>query len=65
MPPTVSLTRSSSYGSYRNFTVSRRGTSVLAKSKLLRKWIMMSLVSMMATYLPMQLLGPAEKGMKL
>lgn len=65
IPPLDRRTRSYYNGSYRNFTCSRRGTSLLSTLKLFRKWIMISFVSISATYFPMQLLGPAEKGMKL
>ena len=62
-PPGMNSTRFYSIGSYKNLACILKGTFVLLMSKLYRKWTNITLDSIKAKYLPMQLLGPAEKGM--
>lgn len=62
IPPSENLTKNSSTGSYKNLACKRSGVDVLSILKLVKKPIIISLVSISARYFPIQLLWPAEKG---
>ena len=64
IPPSLRRTKFSSKGSYKNLAVIRSGTSVLEISNLVKNPISINLASIRARYLPIQLLFPAEKGIK-
>ena len=63
-PPRVNSTKFSSTGSYKNLACILKGTFVRLMSNLYKKCTNITFDSIKAKYLPMQLLGPAENGIK-